>query len=134
MGKDRARPDGFLLRPFMVRVAGFGEYFYPARSRMKALADAWRAYVSAYNEVSFGDFLRIGHAYRTEPPARFGEPVLICGKPAFVVGESGQYVRFVRPGETETFLSHPADVQGNADAPKAPHHPPVRLDRNEGEL
>lgn len=102
--------NGFMLKPFVVSVDGFGQSVYPAASRGKALAAAWRSYTSCYNSATFKDFLKIARARQGESPARFGDAIKVGGMPAFYVGENGQYVRFVRPGETEIYLSHPADV------------------------
>ena len=113
--------SGFLLKPFTVEVNGFGAFAYPAASRGKALAEAWGDYVSCYNSATFKDFLRIAKVRRAEPSTttRFGEPIEVAGHPAYYVGERGQYVRFVRPGETVTFLSHPADVKPITDHQEA---------------
>lgn len=99
-----------MLKPFTVEVSGFGAFAYPAASRGRALAEAWGDYVGCYNRATFKDFLRIARVRKADHGARFGEPITVAGQPAFYVGERGQYVRFVRPGETQTFLSHPADV------------------------
>jgi hypothetical protein len=105
-----AMSAGFMLRPFTVEVSGFGAFAYPAATRGRALADAWRDY-RICSDTSFKDFLKIARARLSDRASRFGEPITVAGQPAFYVGERGQYVRFVRPGQTETFLSHPADVR-----------------------
>jgi hypothetical protein len=102
--------SGFLLKPFVVEVQGFGAWPYPAASRGKALAEAWRDFSNLRDNATFKDFLRIAKVWRSGAAPRFGEPITVGGRPAFYVGERGQYIRFARPGETATFLSHPADV------------------------
>lgn len=101
---------GFLLKTWAVSVDGFPTHTYFAASRGAGLARAWECYTSAYNEATFGEFLKIARARRAADPHRFGEPITVGGAPAFYVGESMQYVVFARPGELRTFLSHPADV------------------------
>jgi hypothetical protein len=113
---EAAHPSrGFLLKPYVVSVPGYGAFAYPAASRGKALAEAWRDY-RICSDTSFGDFLRIARATLSDRAPRFGEPIEVAGKSAFYVGERGQYIRFARPGETITHLSHPADVSAVGDA------------------
>ena len=101
---------GFLLRPFTVEVQGFGAFAYPAPTRGKALSEAWQDY-RICDDCTFKRFMQIARVRLSQRAPRFGEPIEVAGSPAFYVGERGQYVRFVRPGETVTFLSHPADVK-----------------------
>lgn len=102
--------DGLIVKPFRVEVRGFAAATYYARSRGKALADAWSEYTSTFDNCKFGAFLKIARAYSAVGHDRFGEPITVCNEPAFYVGERGQYVRFVRPNSDVILLSHPADV------------------------
>lgn len=108
--------SGFLLRPFTVEVDGFGAFAYPAATRGKALAEAWRD-SQICCERSFKDFLKVARVRLSDHAPRFGELIEVAGLPAFYVGERGQYVRFVRPGQTVTHLAHPADVTAQKEAP-----------------
>lgn len=103
--------SAFVLKPFEVSVAGFPPATYSAKTRGKALAAAWGDYRSC-SDTSFGDFLRIAIARRTEcPNPRYGEEIIVGGRPAFYVGENRQYVQFVLPDSEVILNSHPLDVQ-----------------------
>ena len=108
----------FMLKPYTVTVDGFSGIIYSTASRGKALAEAWRDY-QILGYVAFGDFLKIARVRLSDKPPRFGEPIEVAGHPAFYVGESMQYVRFVRPGQTVTLLAHPADVKAPPTPPSA---------------
>lgn len=104
--------DGFLLKQYDVLVNGFDAVTYYAASPAKARVQAWRAYCNAY-DCSFKRFIQISTVRKSSRPAPkgFGAKILVGGKPAFRVQHDGQYVHFVRPGETTLMLSHPLDVR-----------------------
>lgn len=102
--------DALAIKPFIVEVYGFGEYTYYARSRSKALSEAWQASLVC-NTWSFKDFLKDAKAYSGVGHEQFGERVEVCGKPAFLVKEDSQYLHFVRPDSEEVFTAHPLDVE-----------------------
>lgn len=99
-----------LVRAFAVSVEGFPPGTYVAASRGRALARCHDDY-RAFNPITFGDFLKIARAHRVAADEGFGAKIRVCGEPAYRVGARGQYVQFVRPGETVLLNSHPADVQ-----------------------
>lgn len=101
---------GLTVRPWTVYVSGFGHGDYIAPTRGNALAQAWRS--SAFEGWTFGEFLK--HAtcrLNRSPWERFGNPITVADKPAFLIGANKQYVEFVRPGESVVFSAHPFDVQ-----------------------
>jgi hypothetical protein len=100
----------FLLRTYEVLVNGFAYWGrYEGASPGQARAKAWHAYCS-YRWVSFREFLSISTLRRATDADGFGRQITVGGAPAHWVGHNGQYVRFVRPGETTVLLSHPLDV------------------------
>jgi len=101
---------GFLLKRYDVTVSGFPSHPYDAHSPGTARVKAWHAYCS-YRHVSFKEFMQISVVRRGTDPTGYGRPILVGGRPAFFVSSDAQYVRFVRPGETQTFFSHPLDVK-----------------------
>lgn len=105
--------SGLVVRPFMVSVSGFPDGLYVARSHGKALARAWDDY-RAYEDCSFGDFMRKARVRKGTACLRFGEPITVGGRPAFYVSQRGQYVQFVEPGSDVVLNSHPLDVQRQA--------------------
>ena len=103
--------DGRQIRTFSVTVQGFPPHNYSARSRGKALAQAWRAYRSTFDASEFRDFLRIATARQVPNPPGIGDRILVGGLPATRVIGWGQYVYFMRDGSDEILCSHPLDVQ-----------------------
>lgn len=101
----------FLLKRYEVSVKGFGPAYYDAASPGKARAQAWGAYCS-YQAIPFKEFLRISSVRRSSIiPEGYGRPILVGGKPAYFVSDTGHYIRFARDDELHAFLSHPLDVQ-----------------------
>lgn len=101
---------GFLIKRFVVSVGEYGSATYEAATRGKALAMAWRS--ALFEGWTFKDFLRKTHAWRAHDlPERFGDPITVDGRPAFFIEMNRQYVRFVRPYETNVFNAHPYDVE-----------------------
>lgn len=102
---------GLIVKPWIVAVPSFsgGQHTYYARSRGKALADAWRC--DAFSHLSFGGFLKIARCYGGIGSERFGEQMTVCGKPAFYVSHNSQYIQFVRPDSDIILNSHPYDVE-----------------------
>jgi hypothetical protein len=111
--------EGLIVAPFEVSVTGFPGYTYFAASRGKALAKAWDSYRS-FGDCTFGEFLRMARARKTEPTGRFGEPIKVSGREAFYISHNGQYVQFVLPGEDVVLNSHPMDVSRAANSIPAP--------------
>lgn len=99
----------FLLKRYLVSVTGFPAHPYDAHSPAAARVKAWHAYCS-YRHCSFKEFMTISSIKRGEDPEGYGKPILVRGSPAHWVGADAQYVRFVKPGETQTLISHPLDV------------------------
>lgn len=102
--------EGFLLKPFRVRVSGFDSHIYYARSRQKALANAWQDYRSTFDEVTFGQFMTRAKAREESPGDRFGEAMSVGGELGFYVSHNSQYIQFVRPGSDVILNTHPLDV------------------------
>lgn len=101
----------FLLKKYDVTVSGFPTHTYDAASLGHARSLAWQSYCS-YRAVSFRDFLKMSSARRsTSTPDGYGRRILVSGKPAYFVSDTGQYIRFVRDHETQVLSSHPLDVQ-----------------------
>jgi hypothetical protein len=101
---------GFLIKRYDVTVSGFPVHAYDAHSPAAARVKAWHSYCS-YRHCSFKEFMTISTIRRGEDPEGYGNPILVGGKQAFWVGADAQYVKFVLPGETQTFISHPLDVE-----------------------
>lgn len=100
----------FILKTYDVQVQGFGQtYPYLASSPAKARVQAWHAYCS-YRAISFREFLSISTIRRGVDAPGIGRPITVGGLPAHWCGFNGQYVRFCRPDEDQTFFSHPNDV------------------------
>ena len=104
------------LRRFEVAVAGYGAGIYLAKTRGKALADAWRS--DAFDGYSFGEFLKVARCRLTEyqPPAT---PITVLGKPAFYLDHNQQYVQFVYPDGEFVLNAHPYDVLPEQYRPRA---------------
>jgi hypothetical protein len=80
-----------------------------APTRGKAMARAWAC--DAFSGSTFGEFLRFARCRRDDyTPPRFGDPITVCGRPAFFVGNNRQYVHFAYPGADHTMVAHPYDV------------------------
>lgn len=99
----------FLLKKYSVTVSGFPAHLYDAHSPAAARVQAWHSYCS-YRHCSFREFLKISTIKRGEDPEGYGRKIRVGGKPAHFVSRDSQYVRFVYPGETRAFISHPLDV------------------------
>lgn len=99
--------SGFVLRRFVVSVMGWGESTVLAKTRGKALADAWRC--DAFSDCTFGEFLKIARCrldwYQPKP-----DEITVLGKPALGLGHNSQYVQFVYPGGEHVLNAHPLDV------------------------
>ncbi len=100
----------FLLKCWNVSVVGYGIERIVAASRGAALAQAWRSDV--FNAISFGQFLKMGSAWRAAlVDEDFGKPITVNGKPAFFVERNRQYVRFAYPGGKAVLNVHPSEVE-----------------------
>lgn len=114
----RATPIDFLLKRWEVTVGRYGTGTYLAPTRGAAMADAWRS--DAFSGYTFGEFLKIARCRRDRyTPARWGGPITVLGKPAYFVGENGQYVIFAYPGGKFTLHAHPYDVEPESYRPRA---------------
>jgi len=99
----------FIIKRWCVAVSGYGTGRYDAASRGKAIADAWRC--DAFGHLRFGEFLKIVHCWRDhDVPARWGDPIVVGGKPAFFLENNSQYVRFTYPDSAIVSNAHPYDV------------------------
>ena len=105
-----------LVKPYKVTVDGFDPIVYYAASRGKAQAACYRSYTSSWTECTYREFMGISRVRRCPGSEIYGEPIKVAGQDAYAIEYSGQYIRFARPGETETFLSHPADVENLTDS------------------
>lgn len=104
----------FLLKRYDVTVRGFTVHHYDAHSPGAARVQAWHSYCS-YRQVSFKEFMTLSVVRRGADLEGYGRPILVGGAEAFYVGQHGDYVRFVRPGETTVVHSHPLDVKELAE-------------------
>lgn len=101
--------SGLAIKRWCVAVAGYGSAHYEAASRGKAMAQAWGC--DAFGHLRFGDFLKIARSWRDhEVPARWGDPITVCGKSAFFIENNRQYVRFAYPGADHVLTAYPYDV------------------------
>lgn len=102
--------DGAPIRTFGVKVKGFPEQLYSARSPGKARAQAWRNYADAY-DVTFRQFLGISTVRRAADPPAANQRVLVLGTPATtVLASGGNYIAFMRDDSDTIFYAHPSDV------------------------
>lgn len=108
--------DDFILRRYVVTVGRWGEGIYLARSRGKALADAWRS--DAFEGYTFGEFLKMARCRLSEWQPTPDE-ITVEGKRALGLGHNGQYVQFVYPGGEWVLNAHPLDVLPESYRPKA---------------
>ena len=121
MTPDRIEQAGpgeqrFPLRRYEVTVGHSGSGIYLAKSRGRALADAWRS--DAFEGYTFGEFLKMARCRLTDwqLPAM---PITVCGKPAFYVDHNSQYVQFVYPNGDFVRNAHPYDVEPEQFRPSA---------------
>lgn len=113
--------EGFRLRRWEVTVNGYDSSVSLATTRGKALADAWRC--DAFNGVTFGEFLKFARCHLSKyKPERFGDPITVCGKPAFFVGNNRQYVQIAYPGGEFPLSAHPYDVEPEEYRPDTYRH------------
>jgi hypothetical protein len=113
MTQSLSENGGFLLKRWTVSVTWSSGTItsadIEAPTRGKAMADAWRSDV--FNGSTFGEFLRFARARRAPEPRRFGDEIMVLGKPAFFIENNRQYVRFAWPGNGCVFNAHPYDVE-----------------------
>lgn len=128
-------PADLIIRPYVVRVSGFGELTWFARSRGKALSEAWQSYSSYRDDVSFGDFMKIARCVgQAECGPRFGEPITVSGRRAYFVSNDRQYIQFVLPGSDNILHSHPLDVEPPEARRGTPYYTAAKApDTGEGE-
>lgn len=113
---EREVLEAFVLRRFEVEVSGYGSGVYLARTRGKAMADAWRS--DAFSHLSFGEFIKVATCRLSRHQPTPNE-ITVSGKPALGLGHNGQYVQFVWPGGEVVLNSHPLDVLPEICRPKA---------------
>lgn len=106
----------FVLRRYEVTVGDWGAGIFLAKTRGKAIADAWRS--DAFNVYTFGEFLKMARCRLTEFQPTPSE-ITVSGKRALGLGHNGQYVQFVWPGGEVVLNSHPLDVLPESARPKA---------------
>lgn len=102
------------VRTYSVTVLGFEHepVKISARTPSKARTQAWRYYLHYDDSCSFSRFLKMSNIKRIENPPGVGERILVGGLPATrVLGNSGQYVAFMRDDNDAILYSHPADVE-----------------------
>lgn len=121
-----------LLKPFTVHVSGFPPSTYYAASRGKALARVWGEYAATFDEVSFGQFLKLARVRKCDlAQGRFGDPIIVGGQSAYFVSSDTQYVQFVRPNSDVIMNSHPFDVEPEDYRPSSYRKPVVFMDDRE---
>ena len=119
-------PADLIIRPYIVRVSGFGELTWFARSRGKALATAWESYRSYRDDVDFKAFLQIARCVgQVAHGSRFGEPITVGSERAFFVSCDRQYIQFVRPHSDVILHSHPLDVHPMEARRGTPYYQPA---------
>ena len=99
------------IRSYAVKVEGFLEHTYSARSAPQARVQCWRQYLSYDSDTTFGQFLRMSSIRSVPNPPGVGERILVGGLPATRVQPVGQYVGFMRDDSDAVLCSHPADVE-----------------------
>ena len=99
---------GLRLKAWIVAVNGHGSAQCFATSRGAALADAWRS--AAFDNVSFGNFLKIARCWKVAPSSRFGAEITVEGRPAYFIDNNRAYVRIAYPGAGHILSAHPYDV------------------------
>lgn len=114
-----------LIKPWTVDVDGFGRYSYFAASRGKAMAKAFGDLAALRHGVTFKDFLKIARC-RSQAPTndRFGEALIVCGRPAFYVSHNSQYIQIVRPDSDVILNAHPLDVEPPEARRGTPYYTP----------
>lgn len=105
---------GFMLKRWIVSVLWSSgtttSETIVAPTRGKAMADAWR--YDAFSSLSFGEFLKLARCRRdTHVPPRYGDPIVVLGKPAFFIENNRQYVRAAYAGGEVVYNVHPYDVE-----------------------
>jgi hypothetical protein len=100
------------IRTYAVKVDGFPEVLYSARSPAKARARCWSEFTEAY-EISFKDFLGKSTVRRADDPPGIGKRILVEGRPATRCIGYGHdhYVHFMHDDSDVVLCSHPADVE-----------------------
>jgi hypothetical protein len=103
---------GVIMKRYSVSVAGWGdaEYFAPSpsKARMKAYGGIQTASGGA---VTFKRFLQICAGIRRVPtPPGVGRDILVGGRPAKFIEDTGHYIRFHWPDSDVILCSHPLDV------------------------
>lgn len=111
------------IKTFEIKVRGFPPYNVSARTRGKAMGQAWRSYNNYDDRARFGDFLKICRATRVPDPPGLLKRVMVLDRPATTcLGPSGQpmghYVHFMWDDSDTITCAHPTDV---SPLPEAAH-------------
>lgn len=98
------------IRTYAVRVDGYGEPLFSARSAAKARWQAFQAF-GVCSDCSFGEFLRRSSIRRVANPPGVGERILVCGKPATrVIGRSPGGNYYVYDDSDVIYTAHPTEI------------------------
>lgn len=119
---DKVMGEGFILKRWIVSVdwasGATTTASVVAETRGKALADTWRS--DAFSGSTFGEFLKYARCRRDRAtPPRYGDQIMVLGKPAYFIENNRQYVRFSRPGCEVVSNAHPYDVEPEEYRPAA---------------
>jgi len=97
------------IRTYEVRIDGYGEATYSARSPSKARARAWRDFTSVW-EWSFHEFLCRSSVRRVPDPPYFRR-ALIAGKLGTIIYSPHNGIRFMRDNSDEIFSAHESEIK-----------------------
>lgn len=103
------------LRPRQVSMQGFETHVIYAASRGQAFRDSY----NAYGGMPFGNFIqecRIRLA-ADAPDPRFGDRILVNGRPWFFAYSDRAYVYAVQPGGDHLSCIHPYEVEDESYRP-----------------
>lgn len=103
------------LKRWDVRVDGFSSVV-TAETRGKALADTWGC--DAFGHLTFGEFLKRATCRRAPDPEWWGKPCTVNGKPAWYLGQDGQYVHICMHDRRHVSYAHPSEVLPQHFRPK----------------
>lgn len=106
------------IRTYGVRVGGYTEVLYSARSPSQARARAYRHFCDVIARKSFREFLSISSVRRVADPPGIGRRIRVLGEPATtVIGHSDAYVHFMRDDSNIVHRAHIADVASLKGSP-----------------
>lgn len=108
MTKTTKHDPRFKLRSWRVEIEGYGSGHVIASSQGKALSDTWKS--DTFNNLSYGEFMKISKAFKAEDKAGFGDPITLSGTPAFFVSRNKTGVMVALPFDTHISRAHPSEV------------------------